>query len=105
MGSGPGVYKLRKQVEHSCLFFCTHYSVTSCLPSLLLLCAFHTVMAHELMEPPSLMLLSVRVSVLAMKKVVNTCVFTCKTHLKHLYKRTVNPQLPTDVARGGGIDH
>lgn len=85
--------------------FCTNYGVTSCLPSLLLPCAFHTVMGHELTEPPSLMLLSVRVSVLAMKKVVNTCVFACKTHLKHLYKRTVNPQLPTDVARGRGIDH
>lgn len=79
---------------------CTNYGVTSCLPPLLLLCAVHTVTGHELTEPSSLMLLSVRASVLAMKRVVNTCVFTCKAHLKHLYRRTVNPQLPTDVAWG-----
>ena len=79
---------------------CTNYGVTSCLPPLLLLCAVHTLMGHELTKPSSLMLLSVRVLVLTMKRVVNTCVFTCKAHLKHLYKRTVNPQLPTDVAWG-----
>lgn len=100
MGSGLGLYKLRKRVEHSCLFLsaltmvwpaASHPCWAVCGPHCDGAWANRTLLSYAL----------VRVLVLAMKRVVNTCVLTCKAHLKHLYKTTVNPQLPTDV--GGAL--